>query len=927
MPDKNLIAKLILDNKAFKQNLSESQKDVLKFSAAVTGAGAAVLAAAKMAANYRDETVKLAHAAGVTTDVFSGLAHAAELSNINNEQLAKSLTKLNNITPQAAKELERFGLKVTDSSGKLKSSETIMSEVADRMAAMKSPFDRAALAFKLFGEEGVKMVNMLSGGSEALRDAASEAERFGLVVTEQAGANAEYFNDSFSRAGLAVKGLTVSVSESVIAFINQSGVIDAVTEAIASVTTMWRSLDDDTKNEAVAFGAFAVAGAVVAATVIGIQAALAPLVAALTPVALAVGAIAAAFAILAFNAIKYWSQIKGVIEPASKFFSDALKPIQEAFSTVVENIAKLVPSVTSSGDKISYFGSVTKGVFAVIAAGAIIVGAQFKIVGNIVYNLVDLVLNAAGAITKFFAGDFEGALQSAKLAYDNLHKATVGTVDILIEAKDAVRDIFSQKLTVKIDDKAVEKLKEKLGDVKKRFDGLADKPKYTSSIKEAFKEAADAVAAFRKSSEKNLSGLTPVFITVAKAAGEVVNVIGQFTAQFGKFADLQAASIQRASQKTIANLDMMGRALDKMYDANVESVTNSEDAKIAALEKSYDDQIALIQAREAMRNSIISQAALERTLIADEEYQKLKEQREAEYQAFVESEIAKFEAEKAFILAHTADKEQAQLVETEMDANLKTYLESLQQQHNADMEGLAQEYKDKISGIKTEETDALKASQELSSTDAQALEQQKNDALTKAEEEKNAKLKKLDEENNKRKELMDRIRAQKTYQAELAIYQTTKMARISEAIVGGAAAALAAFSPTLLILGPIGFAIAAGLATAIAATTAMTISQIASTPPPPPPILREGGMIGGNVTHEQGGFRAEVESNEFVIDKTRTRQIEEAIDNGVMGSKGLTLVFNFGENSIVGTQMDSEEAARKMGELIGQQLRRMGFVA
>jgi hypothetical protein len=63
-----------------------------------------------------------------------------------------------------------------DTNGELLSAQDLMANVADGMAAMDNPAERVALSMELMGRSGRRMIPMLSGGSEALREAMGEAE-------------------------------------------------------------------------------------------------------------------------------------------------------------------------------------------------------------------------------------------------------------------------------------------------------------------------------------------------------------------------------------------------------------------------------------------------------------------------------------------------------------------------------------------------------------------------------------------------------------------------------------------------------------------------------------------------------------------------------------------------------------------------------
>lgn len=198
MPVKEIVTKLTVDNADVKKKLSDAEKTVLKFSAVIAGISASMSAAAVYTAQWQDATVKASRAAGVSVETFSSLAVAAEKSNVSTEELSKSLGKLNNTTPELSKNLATVGISVRDTNGHLKTADALLGDVAETMKKYKNPADQAAVATKVFGEEGGKLVNLLKDGKAGLAAARAEAEKYGLVVSENAAAAAEKFNDDLT---------------------------------------------------------------------------------------------------------------------------------------------------------------------------------------------------------------------------------------------------------------------------------------------------------------------------------------------------------------------------------------------------------------------------------------------------------------------------------------------------------------------------------------------------------------------------------------------------------------------------------------------------------------------------------------------------------------------------------------------------------
>jgi hypothetical protein len=86
------------------------------------------------------------------------------------EKQVDSLKELSEGPKGAAEALRLLGLSATDVSGKLKSSDQVMLEVADKFAKMPDDANKTALAMALFGKAGADMIPLLNGGRKSIED-------------------------------------------------------------------------------------------------------------------------------------------------------------------------------------------------------------------------------------------------------------------------------------------------------------------------------------------------------------------------------------------------------------------------------------------------------------------------------------------------------------------------------------------------------------------------------------------------------------------------------------------------------------------------------------------------------------------------------------------------------------------------------------
>ena len=162
--------------------------------------------------NFASEQLKMADAMGklstklqisttaLQTFRFAGEQSGETFQTMDNNliKFAKNLGEAQTGIGLAKRELEILGISLRDSSGNFKSHEEILNEVADAYKNMDNPARKMASAMALFGRSGHVMVNMLSDGSEGLKDLRKQLVSTGGIIKESFIRDAEDANDAMN---------------------------------------------------------------------------------------------------------------------------------------------------------------------------------------------------------------------------------------------------------------------------------------------------------------------------------------------------------------------------------------------------------------------------------------------------------------------------------------------------------------------------------------------------------------------------------------------------------------------------------------------------------------------------------------------------------------------------------------------------------
>jgi hypothetical protein len=188
--------------------------------------------------NYASSLGEVAAQLGVTTDALQEYRFAGSQAGLSVEEVDQALSQFTRRigeaaagTKEQAAAFAQLGIAVRGSNGEVKETGELIPEVADAMARIESPAERARLQMDLFGRAGQKLDPLLSEGAagvNALRDA---AHRLGIVLSAEQIARADETADKLS----AVKQVLEANIAGAVA--NNANAIMALANAFANVVT------------------------------------------------------------------------------------------------------------------------------------------------------------------------------------------------------------------------------------------------------------------------------------------------------------------------------------------------------------------------------------------------------------------------------------------------------------------------------------------------------------------------------------------------------------------------------------------------------------------------------------------------------------------------------------------------------------------
>ena len=215
----------------------KSKSDTLfsAFSGGVAGGlatgllGAGFTTAIKGAIDDLDKLNDASERLGISVEDLSALNFAGKMNGLEFDDMTTALTKLSVKMQEAAagsKEagalFSDIGVKVTDSSGKLKSADSVFAEIADRFATFEDGAGKTALAVDAFGKSGAKLVPILNGGADGLKKMREEATSLGGIIDGKLAKQAADFNDNMDKLSVLAGSAGKSIAGGLLPWLNKT---------------------------------------------------------------------------------------------------------------------------------------------------------------------------------------------------------------------------------------------------------------------------------------------------------------------------------------------------------------------------------------------------------------------------------------------------------------------------------------------------------------------------------------------------------------------------------------------------------------------------------------------------------------------------------------------------------------------------------
>lgn len=450
---------------AFERTTAKVGSGFMKVGGAMTGAGlalgTAIFAASKNVSDYAQSISNASQKTGIGVTDLQKLAYAAERNNVNFDSFTGAMNKFNKTIFDVKSGSKSATTAFKDLGIKMGSPKDMLLQVSSIFARVPDGVEKSALAMELFGKSGTDLIPLLNQGAAGIDKLMKEAESLGLVLSEDAIAEANKFDASLANLKNTVTGASRQIGSMLIPYVDKAA---KKVQAIIDKVVNWAKENPKTVATIIKVvtgltGFLLIAGPIVTAiggviviigklvsvvkTVIGVVKAVNAvfMLLAANPVVLVIAAIVAAVALLVLGFrylwnnceefrnfwINLWDRIKMAVIPAI----EDIKIIWEKLSVYAKVIFSIVKDVIKSvfgwiKEFWSKWGDQITNVFSKV----------FGVIKAVFVTVFDWIIGIVRIFLKAFQGDWAGAWEAVKDLFSNTWE---NIKNIFISLWDAIK--------------------------------------------------------------------------------------------------------------------------------------------------------------------------------------------------------------------------------------------------------------------------------------------------------------------------------------------------------------------------------------------------------------------------------------------------------------------------------------------------------
>ena len=393
-------------------------------SAAAGGALVAIGGMAYKAVTTADDLNTLAKQSGFTTAELQKMQYAGDLIDTSMDDITSSAIKLKrnmiSTSSTVTNAFNALGVSVRGVNGEIRDSTTVYWEVVNALSHIENGTARDTIAMTLLGKSADSLAGIIDDGGQALRQLGDEAERAGLIMSQETLDGLNVVNDEIDTLkAKATATLRIAGAKALEALLP---VIQEIVTLLAAALEWIGSLNTEQVRMLVTILAVVAAISPIASIVAGIAnaiSALIPVIMAMNaalaanPYLLLFTAIAAAITLLGVAIIANFDKIKAA-------FSDFIDWIQSGFQSFLEILEQLDRALGAA--LLAVINAIVGAAKALLNAGISLAEGFVNSVIALINSVINAINSLVGAVTNALGISYSGIRTMGSVRFPKLAK-------------------------------------------------------------------------------------------------------------------------------------------------------------------------------------------------------------------------------------------------------------------------------------------------------------------------------------------------------------------------------------------------------------------------------------------------------------------------------------------------------------------------